>query len=340
LRVQAHICDDNGRIMLFSRQLEDITDQFPDVVSSLRSNFKAGETILEGECVPVDPNTGEMLPFQVISRRRGRKYGLDDKIEEVPVNLVLFDCLYLDGRELIDEPYLERRKAIGTSFPDLSEDTGSGAGISLSRMMIVSDPDEGEEFFNKALEDGCEGVMAKSVSDRSIYQAGNRGWLWIKYKKDYQAELDDTLDLVVVGAYHGTGRRGGTFGALLMPAYDDEADMFRTVCKLGSGLNDQHLTELPGLLSEFRTGGDPHRKVDTRMEADLYTSPAIVLEVKAAEITFSPVHTCAWNKLKPKAGLALRFPRFTGRFRQDKSPTDATSVRELVEMYNNQIKRI
>jgi len=340
LRVQAHMDGSGGSVHLFSRQLEDITDQFPDVVRSLKEKFKGHGSILEGECVPIDPATGEMLPFQVISQRRGRKYELDDKIDEIPVVLVLFDCLYLNGETLIDHPYLERREAILQAFPGLSEEMDGGAGLSLSRMELVSDPVKGEDFFNNALNDGCEGVMAKSTAERSVYQAGSRGWLWIKYKKDYRSELDDTLDLVVVGAYHGTGRRGGTFGALLMAAYDEDADMFRTVCKLGSGFNDQHLERLPGMLSDIRTGDAPHRKVDTKMPADVYVSPFVVLEVKAAEITFSPIHTCAWSRLKENAGLALRFPRFTGRFREDKASTDATTVKEIVDLYKAQVKTI
>ncbi|MGA1792653.1 MAG: ATP-dependent DNA ligase [Thermoplasmatota archaeon] len=340
LRVQAHLDDSGDSIHLFSRQLEDITEQFPDVVGSLRKGFRGQNSILEGECVPVDPKNGEMLPFQVISQRRGRKYELDSKIDEIPVVLVLFDCLYLDGKTLIDRPYMERRAAISRALPGVSEKIEGSVGISLSRMEIVSEHGEGEDFFNNALDDGCEGVMAKSTSERSVYQAGSRGWLWIKYKKDYRSELEDTLDLVVVGAYHGTGRRGGTFGALLMAAYDEDSDMYRTVCKLGSGFNDQHLEILPGLISDIRTGGAPHKKVDSKMPADVYISPYVVLEVKGAEITFSPIHTCAWGSLKENAGLALRFPRFTGRFREDKAPTDATTVKEIMDLYKAQVKTL
>ncbi|MBN1389878.1 MAG: ATP-dependent DNA ligase [Candidatus Thermoplasmatota archaeon] len=340
LRVQAHITDMGKNVILFSRQLENITDQFPDVAGYLGSMFKGQDCILEGECVPVESGTGRMLPFQVISQRRGRKYDLEDKIEEVPVILVLFDCLYLNGSEYIGKPYLERRDAIRQAIPDLSERMDTGSGLALSRMEIMTDADEGENFFLVALDDGCEGVMAKSVGEGSIYQAGNRGWLWIKYKKDYHSELMDTMDLVIIGAYHGSGRRGGTFGAFLMAAYDSDDDVFRTICKLGSGFNDRHLEELPALLTELQVPGGQNPKVDTRMEPDVYIIPSIVLEVKAAEITFSPVHTCAWGYLKDNAGLALRFPRFTGRIRDDKGPYDATTVREVIGLYGQQIKSL
>ncbi|MBN1540075.1 MAG: ATP-dependent DNA ligase [Candidatus Thermoplasmatota archaeon] len=340
LRVQAHITGSGQDVRLFSRQLENITDQFPDVAGYLGSMFRGEDCILEGECVPVEAGTGSLLPFQVISQRRGRKYELHDKIEEIPVVLVLFDCLFLNGSEMIGEPYLKRRGAILEAIPGLTEDIEAGQGLALSKMLLITDAEEGEEFFIRALNDGCEGVMAKSVGKESIYQAGNRGWLWIKYKKDYHSELNDTLDLVVVGAYHGSGRRGGTFGAFLMAAYDSDEDRFRTVCKLGSGFNDRHLEELPGILSGLRTEGGPHPQVDAGMPVDVHIIPQIVLEVKAAEITFSPVHTCAWGKLKGNAGLALRFPRFTGRIRDDKGPRDATTVHEMIGLYRQQVKTL
>lgn len=341
LRVQAHIIPQGQRrVKLFSRQLEDITNQFPDVLEYLENGFRGSDCILEGECVPVDMNTGEMLPFQVVSQRRGRKYELDAKMEEIPVRLVLFDCLYLDGVDLTNRPYPERRKMITCAIPGLQEEAYPVKGLSLSEMKIVDDPDVGEEFFLRALGDGCEGVMAKSIDQNSKYQAGSRGWLWIKYKKDYQTEMTDTLDLVVVGAYHGTGRRGGTYGALLMAAYDRTENMYRTVCKLGSGFNDTDLGELPGKLVDLRTGGGPHKTVDTKMKADLYFSPFIVLEVRGGEITFSPTHTCALGVIRKDAGLALRFPRFTGRYREDKAPEQATSVDEIVSMYRQQVKTI
>lgn len=340
LRVQAHIVNGGKEVRLFSRQLEDITEQFPDVIEYIRSGFFGENAIVEGECVPVERKTGEMLPFQVISQRRGRKYELKEKIEEIPVNLVMFDCLYMNGEEMIDRPYLERRGAIQVAFSDLEDRLVVEKGLSLSKMMVVKEPRDGEKFFGKALDDGCEGIMAKSVDGSSVYKAGSRGWLWIKYKRDYGSEMTDTLDLVVVGAYHGAGRRGGTYGALLMAAYDPRSDNFQTVCKLGSGFNDQHLEVLPKKLSDLRTGGDPSRKVQTKMEADIYFNPFVVLEVKGAEITFSPTHTCAWGEMKEDTGLALRFPRFTGRFREDKGPQDSTTVKEIIQMYKIQVKTL
>jgi ATP-dependent DNA ligase I len=341
LRIQAHIFDDGGRriVRMFSRQLEDITDQFPDVRTSIERSFVGRNAIIEGECVPVDPESGNFLPFQKISRRRGRKFELEEKIEEIPVLLVMFDCLFKDDVDLTQKPYLERRNSLAEVFRGLISDSRSGTGLSLSRMEIIEDPVSGSDFFDKALDEGCEGVMAKNISESSVYQAGSRGWLWIKYKQDYRTELSDTLDLVVIGAFHGTGRRGGTYGALLMAVLDDEENVFRTVCKLGSGFNDDNLRDLVELIDGIRgERNEVWKDVDSRMEPDVFTYPKIVLEVLAAEITFSPIHTCSYGKLKEGTGLALRFPRFTGRFRDDKGKMDATTDREVRRIYSSQKK--
>ena len=181
--------------------------------------------------------------------------------------------------------------------------------------------------------------MIKSTGPGSFYRAGARGWNWIKYKRDYKSEMRDSVDLAVVGAFSGRGRRGGTYGALLLGAYDEKEDVFRTVCKCGSGFKDEDLAKLPGMLEKYRV---PHRhaRVESKLEADTWFVPELVIEVIGSEITLSPVHTCGMNAVRPGAGLAIRFPRFTGRYREDKSPEQATTAAEIVEMYNSQLKRV
>ncbi len=330
VRVQAHISQEG--IRLFSRRLEDLTPQFPDVVSALRRSFRGVEAIVEGECVPVDINTGEMLPFQEVSHRRGRKYGLEDAIEEYPVRIFLFDCLYLDGKDLTELPLPRRRESLEGSM-DYDED------VMLSQMRILEDPEEVEGFFNRALQDGCEGLMAKSMGEGSVYRAGARGFLWIKYKKEYRSEMTDTVDLVVVGAFAGRGRRGGVYGALLMATYNEEEDRFETVCKLGSGFDDEFLASLPGILEPFRLG-ERHHLVNSRMEADFWFEPSLVLEVLGSEISLSPIHTASFSMVRKGAGLAIRFPRFTGRVRDDRGPRETTTSSELEGMYRNQLKSV
>lgn len=327
VRVQAHIGD---YIDLYSRQLERITEQFPDVISYLESASPKRDTIVEGECVPINPDTGEMLPFQVVSRRRGRKYGLDRAIEEYPVILILFDCLLLEGEDMTESPYLHRRKALMDALTFTDE-------VQLAKAIVTSDVQEAERFFHESIERGCEGVVAKSVAEDSIYRAGARGFLWIKYKRDYRMEMSDTLDLVIVGAYWGRGKRAGTYGALLMAAYDPKEDMFETVCKLGTGFDDETLKSLPVMLSRYKID-HPHARVRSRMDADVWFEPVAVIEVSGAEITLSPVHTCALGRFREDTGLAVRFPRFTGRWRDDRTPEDATTVDEIVELYKEQVK--
>lgn len=330
VRVQAHIKD--GKIVLFSRRLEDLTSQFPDVVKALKGAFRAESAILEGECVPIDLNTGEMLPFQEVSHRRGRKHDLKSAVEDFPVRLFLFDCLYLDGEDMTALPLMERRRAL-ESCVATTED------VRMSEMRVLDSVDGVDKFFQEALRDGCEGLMAKSVDEGSVYRAGARGFLWIKYKKEYRSEMTDTVDLVVVGAFAGRGRRKGLYGALLMATYNDQEDRFETVCKLGSGFDDPTLASLPSMLDKHRMP-ERHARVDSKLEADFWFEPAIVLEVLGSEITISPTHTTAFSKLREGAGLAIRFPRFTGRFREDKSPREATTSAELEAMYKSQLKKV
>ncbi|MEM1583583.1 MAG: DNA ligase, partial [Nitrososphaerota archaeon] len=160
-----------------------------------------------------------------------------------------------------------------------------------------------------------------------------------KYKRDYKSEMIDTVDLVVVGAFHGRGRRSGKYGALLMAAYDPEKDVFPSVCKVGSGFTDEDLEKLPSILEQCKIH-HRHARVETGMEADVWFEPRLVLEIIGAEITLSPIHRAGWNVIKENTGLAIRFPRFTGKYRLDKSPEDATTVNELIEMYNSQLKKI
>jgi len=189
------------------------------------------------------------------------------------------------------------------------------------------------------VESGCEGLVCKSINEDAVYQAGARGWLWIKYKRDYRSEMTDTVDLVVVGAFHGRGKRAGTYGALLLAAYDPDEDVFKTVTKCGTGFTDEDLEKLPKMLEKHRVA-HRHPRVYSTLEADVWFEPAVVIETIGAEITLSPIHTCAMDVVRKGSGLAIRFPRFTGNYRLDKSAEDATTVKEVVEMYRSQLKKV
>jgi len=327
-RIQAH--KKGEEVLLFSRRLENVTHQFPDIQILVRDNIKTEKCIVEGEIVAINPETGEMYPFQVLMQRR-RKYGIKEAMEKIPTALFLFDCLYVDGKDFTVSSYVDRRKQLEKIVKKTEQ-------LQLSEKKIGKTVKEIEKFFEQSIEYGCEGIMAKSID--GVYQAGARGWLWIKYKRDYRGpELTDTLDLVVVGAFYGRGRRGGTYGTLLMAGYEEETDMFKTVCKLGAGFSDENLEELPRKLKKHLIP-HKHSRIDSNFKADVWFEPALVLEVQGSELTLSPTHTAAWDKIKKDAGLAVRFPRFTGRFREDKTPEQATTTAELEGMYKAQLKQI
>ena len=327
LRVQAHVAKD--KIRLYSRQLENITEQFPEIVKGLRTAVQGKEAIVEGEAVPVDANTGEFLPFQEVSRRRGRKTDVARMAEEFPVTLFTFDCLLKDGDDLTRQPYTERREVLDKILKE-------NESIRIATRKVTEDPKVAEDFFNEALQVGCEGLMAKALS--STYDAGARGFQWIKFKKEYSTAMSDTIDLVAVGGFAGRGKRAGTYGALLMAAYDKSGDVFRTTCKLGTGFDDETLFGLKDRFKGLVRSKCPAR-VDSALTPDAWFEPKVVLEVLGAEITVSPVHTCARDAIREGAGLAVRFPRFTGRWRDDKQAEDATSQKELLEMYRAQLKQ-
>ncbi|MFQ6080854.1 MAG: ATP-dependent DNA ligase [Candidatus Bathyarchaeia archaeon] len=328
-RIQAH--KRGAEVTLFSRRLENITRQYPDGVELFTKYVRARDAIIEAECVAIDPDTGEMKPFQELMHRR-RKYGIKKAMEEYPVSLFMFDVLYVDGRDLTLKPYPVRHQTLVKIIEQSDR-------VRVADYLITDDPDELEQFFERAIESGCEGVICKSITEDAVYQAGARGWLWIKYKRDYKSAMTDTVDLVVVGAFHGRGKRAGTYGALLLAAYDPDEDTFKTVTKCGTGFTDEDLGKLPKMMEKHRI---PHRhpRVSSTLEADVWFEPNVVVEVIGAEITLSPIHTCAMNVIREGSGLAIRFPRFTGNYRLDKSAEDATTVKEIIEMYQGQLKKV
>ena len=323
MRVQAHRTAD-GAIELFTRRLERVSEQFPDVVEVLAAGLGPAEAIVEGEVVAFDAATDELRPFAEVMLRR-RKHGIAEAVQDVPVGLFCFELLYADGQDLTQLPYPERRAALAAAITPAPR-------LRLTTATEVTTPDALDAAFEQAITDGCEGLMCKSVSPASVYQAGSRGWLWIKLKRDYRTELSDTVDLVIVGAFAGRGRRTGSYGAVLLAAYDPDADVFRTVTKCGTGFSDADLAALPTRLAPLARPDKPAR-VDARQQPDVWFEPGLVLEIRSAELTLSPHYSAGWGLVSENAGLAMRFPRFTGRWRDDKAPADATSTGELADMY-------
>lgn len=325
-RVQIH--KGKGSVELFSRRLERITGHYPDLVAAVRPiKF---DVILEGEVVAVNPQTNEYLPFQELMHRR-RKHGVEEAMENYPVVINLFDVLYLDGESKLQLPYGERRNLLKKVVASAK----NKEMVRLIEQTIANKAEEIEQFMSAAIQEGCEGVMIKQLS--SSYRAGAREFAWIKLKREYKSDLADTLDLVIVGALYGRGRRTGKYGALLLAAYDPKSDIFQSATKVGTGFTDEHLEQFYSDLKKHIIE-HKHARVESGMEMDVWFEPAVVIEVIASEITLSPSHPAAMNAVREGYGLALRFPKFTGKVRDDKRPEDATTVEEMVTLYNNQLK--
>lgn len=307
-RIQVH--KKGNKITLYSRRLENITAQFPEIVDAVRK-VRAKDCVIEGEAVAVDKK-GNILPFQIVMQRR-RKYEVEAYAAKVPVKLMVFEVLYLNGKSLLKKSYPER-------YSLLQKIAKSGKVIVLANRMVCKDTACADDFFQKQVVAGGEGIVVKSLKSDSTYQAGVRGWHWIKWKPEYVKGMRDTFDLVIVGAYYGRGRRAGMYGALLCACYDDKNDRFLTFCKLGSGFTDKTLAEIPKKLKKI--AHKPARlEIAKAITPDVWIEPRYVMEVSGAEITKSPNHTL---------GYALRFPRFL-RWRE-KKPEQATTAREILKM--------
>jgi DNA ligase-1 len=321
----------NGEIVqIFSRRLENITRMYPDAVKLTLNHVKSDVAILEGEGIAIDPKTGEMKPFQTLMQRR-RKYGIEEMMEKFPIAVHLFECIYVNGEDLTIKPYPVRREKLRNIIEETER-------FKLVRTLKVNTATELDDFFEEAIADGTEGLLVKSTGEESIYRAGARSWLWIKLKASYQSKMVDSVDLAIVGAFYGRGRRAGSYGALLAAVYNPDEDMYRTICKVGTGFTDANLAEIPDILKEYVYEGK-HPSVNSLMEAEVWFIPGVVMEVLGDELTLSPVHTAAYDQLRENSGLAVRFPRFI-RWRTDKSPEEATQVSEVVDMYNAQLKTV
>lgn len=324
-RIQAH--KEGDRVKLFSRRLTDVSDQFPDVAENVRESIAAQKAILDGEVVAYDFDGNKFYPFQKLMQRR-RKYDVEEYAEKIPVKYMLFDILYVNGHSFMRKDYPTRRAK-------LEQIATNEKYLAITDRITSSELDAVDEYFQDCLERGLEGVVCKSCAEDSYYRAGAREWLWIKWKESYASDLSDTVDLVVVGAYAGKGRRGGTYGALLCASYNHDEDTYQTACKLGSGFSDEQLEALPHKLEDARGEKKiPRLAVTKTMEPDYWFAPKYVLEVLASEITESPTHTCNWDE-EQKRGLALRFPRFK-RWRPEKSPEQSTTVQEIASMFTEQ----
>lgn len=322
IRCQVH---KNGKdVKIYTRNLENATEMFPDIVAATLRQIKANETIFEGEAVSYDPETGVFHPFQITVQRK-RKHLVKVKEQELPLRLMAFDCLYRDGEELLYEPYSVRRKA-------LAEIVAPGETIQVTEALITDDERKAEEFFEAMLAAGLEGVIAKSLD--SPYRAGRRTYDWIKFKRSYQGVIRDTVDCVIVGYFVGRGKRATWgIGSILCGVYDRDRDRFQTITRVASGLSDEGWLRMKTMLDEIRVHDKPAR-VDSIIRPDVWVEPRYVTEVIADEITRSPMHTAGRDD--EKTGYALRFPRIVTPIRADRKPEDATTVDEIKRLFGLQ----
>jgi DNA ligase-1 len=326
---RAQIHKDGDHVDIFSRRLERITHTYPDVVEYAKKYVKSEKVILEGEVVAINTETGEYLPFQELMHRR-RKHGIAEIMKQYPVAVNFFDVMYSDGEDFTGEPYVARRK-------ELEKIIAKNDFARLVPAKRTGSAEEIERYMEEAISQGGEGLMLKDP--RATYNAGARGFAWIKLKREYRSELTDTIDLVIIGAFHGKGRRVGNYGTYLLAAYDKKKDDYPSITKIGTGFSDEDLAKLPKLLKPYESEVKPPN-VESTLVPDIWYRPKVVIETIASEITLSPIHPAGMNSVREGSGLALRFPKFTGKIRDEKGPTDATTVKEIVTMYQSQNKRI
>ncbi|KAF6244266.1 ATP-dependent DNA ligase [Nitrosopumilus sp. b2] len=324
-RVQLHI--EGDKVVLFSRSLENISSYYPDIIEKIPKAIQAENIILEAEAVAVNENTGEFLPFQELMHRR-RKHKIEKAVTQYPITVNLFDILYCNGKSCLELDYKERREKMEKV---VKEDEF----VKHIPMAIVKNENGIEDFFENSINAGSEGLMLKMLD--KPYQAGSRGSHWLKLKREYQNELGDSLDLVVIGGFFGKGRRTGSYGTLLLATYEEDEDTFTSICKVGTGFSDEDLDQLYQILSPKVTI-KKNPRIDSEMEADVWFEPELVIEVVASEITLSPIHKAARDKVRKGAGLALRFPKFTGKMRVEKMAEDASTNEEIITLYQGQKK--
>jgi DNA ligase 1 len=324
-RVQIH--KDGEKVSMFSRNLENMTHMFPELITGALKQIKAKTAILDSEALAYNPDSEEFLPFQETTKRR-RKYNIEETAKTLPLKAFVFDILYKDGRSLIDTPLKERLKILRETIKE--DDT-----LILSKTQEISDPKTLSLLLEDSISKGLEGVVIKKIDSK--YEAGGRSFNWVKLKRHSDGELQDTIDCVVLGYIFGKGKRTAFgAGALLVGVYDDKNDEFVTVSKIGTGLTDEEWKEIHKKADKIKISHKPAR-VNSVIEPSVWIKPEIVIEILADEITRSPIHTAGKTSSEP--GYALRFPRLVSFRNSDKKAEDATTVKELIEMYKLQNRK-
>ncbi len=323
-RVQIH--KDGKNVRIFSRNLEEMTHMFPELIQAAIEEIDAKTVILDGEALAYNPESEEFLPFQETTKRR-RKHGIEEMAAKLPLKAFIFDILFKNDQSLLDKPLSERM--------DILAKTIQSDGVLIkSKNQVIKEAKPLAVMLEDAISKGLEGVVIKKLE--SPYEAGARNFNWVKLKRHSSGELNDTIDCVILGYITGKGKRAAFgAGALLVGIYDKKLDEFVTVSKIGTGLTDDEWREVHKRADKIKVDHKPAR-VSSTIVPSVWIKPEIVIEVLADEITRSPIHTA--GKTNEDPGYALRFPRLVSFRGNDKKAEDATTTEELIEMYQNQGK--
>ena len=327
-RLQIHIDKKHNLIKFFSRNLQDMSAMFPDLVRFLE-DIPVETLVCEGEAIAYDIDTHNFLPFQETVKRK-RKHGVEQAAQEFPLKVFLFDLLYCNGVEYLSKTHKERREKLLSLLKNSSQEH-----VQVIDEKPITTAAELQAYFLENIAAGLEGLVVKR--EDALYQPGKRNFNWIKLKRHEEGELDDTIDCVILGYYAGKGKRAQFgIGAFLVGVYNKATDQFETIAKIGTGLTDVEWRTLKIRCDALRAEHKPHNVVCAKeLFPDVWVEPTLVCVVRADEITLSPLHTA--GKTIDDLGYALRFPRIMA-YRDDKSATDCTQVDEIKELYAMQYK--
>ncbi|KAK9066931.1 hypothetical protein SSX86_014255 [Deinandra increscens subsp. villosa] len=349
-RAQVHKLAD-GSIRVFSRNGEETTSRFPDVIKIINEVCKSDTMtfIIDAEVVAVDRKSGpKLLSFQELSSRdRGGKNSVI-AVDNIKVDICVFafDVMFVNGEQLLGLPLRQRRKHLNDMFGD--EKMGY---FEYSRQITVEMDDAYVEneatvtrmnhFFEDAFHSSCEGIMVKSLDVEAGYLPSKRSDSWLKVKRDYVEGLNDSLDLVPIGAWYGNGRKAGWYSPFLMACYDPDTDEYQSVCRVMSGFSDAFYIEMKEFFRDEKILGKKDKPMyyQTGEEPDMWFSPEVVWEIRGADFTVSPVHHAAMGLVHPTRGISVRFPRFI-RSRSDKKPSDSSTATDIAEMFHLQTRKM